>query len=58
MGKLADLVVLTANPMKVDAATIKNIKVAETIKQGKSVFKRATSPTARPVSEEELVLTC
>ena len=55
---MADLVVLTANPMKVDAATIKNIKVAETIKQGKSVFQRATSPNAHPVSEEELVLTC
>lgn len=38
-GKLADLVVLAANPLKVDAAAIKDIKVLETVKAGKTVFK-------------------
>jgi predicted amidohydrolase YtcJ len=39
VGKLADLVILTANPLKVDVATIKDIKVTETIKEGKTVFQ-------------------
>ena len=40
VGKLADMVVLDNNPLKVDKAKIKDIKVIETIKEGKSVFKR------------------
>jgi predicted amidohydrolase YtcJ len=47
VGKLADLVILTANPMKVEASTIKDIRVAETIKDGKTVFKREI-PAASP----------
>lgn len=39
-GKLADLVILDKNPLKVDASEIKNIQVLETIKEGNSVFKR------------------
>lgn len=39
-GKLADLVILDKNPLKVDPLTIKDIKVTETIKEGKSVFKK------------------
>lgn len=39
-GKLADLVVLDQNPLKVDAQKIKDIQVVETIKDGKSVFKK------------------
>jgi len=38
-GKLADLVVLSANPAKVDPDTIDQIKVVETIKEGKSIYK-------------------
>jgi len=32
-------VVLAGNPLKVDAAAIKDIKVLETVKAGKTVFK-------------------
>lgn len=39
-GKLADLVILDRNPMKVEPNTIKDIHVEETIKEGKTVFKR------------------
>lgn len=40
VGKLADLVILDANPLKVGKASIGKIKVLETIKEGKIVFKR------------------
>ncbi|GAB1307644.1 amidohydrolase [Urechidicola sp. KH5] len=39
-GKLADMVVLDHNPLKVDPMTLKDIKVLETYKEGNSVFKR------------------
>lgn len=39
-GKLADLVILEQNPLKVDPKTIKDIKVLETIKDGQTVFLR------------------
>jgi predicted amidohydrolase YtcJ len=38
-GKLADLVILEKNPLKVPSTTIKDIVVAETIKEGKTVYK-------------------
>ncbi len=38
-GKLADLVILDVNPLTVEADDILNIKVLETLKEGKSVFK-------------------
>lgn len=38
LGKLADFVILDRNPLKVPEAEIKNIKVEETIKSGKTVF--------------------
>ena len=44
-GKLADLVILSANPLTVPPAEIEKIKVAETIKDGKTVWKR---PADRP----------
>lgn len=37
-GKLADLIILDKNPLKIDPMEIRNIKIMETIKEGKSVF--------------------
>jgi hypothetical protein len=37
-GKLADLVILDKNPLKVDKMTIMDIKVIETIKEGQTIF--------------------
>jgi predicted amidohydrolase YtcJ len=34
------LTVLSANPLKVDAMTIKDIRIEETIKEGKTVYFR------------------
>jgi len=39
-GKLADLVVLSDNPITVDPATINQIQVLETIKEGNTVWTR------------------
>lgn len=38
VGKLADLVILDKNPLEVDTMEIENIKVLETIKEGKTIF--------------------
>ncbi len=37
-GKLADLVILDKNPLTVEPMTIKDIKVVETIKEGKTIY--------------------
>ncbi|NAS12198.1 amidohydrolase [Poritiphilus flavus] len=39
-GKIADLVILDKNPLKVDEAEIKNIVVLETIKEGNTVYRK------------------
>ena len=39
-GKLADMVVLSDNPLTIDPTKINSIVVLETIKDGKSVYKR------------------
>jgi predicted amidohydrolase YtcJ len=38
-GKLADLVILSANPLTVDPMTIKDIKVVQTFKDGTSIYQ-------------------
>jgi len=43
VGKLADLVILDKDPLKVDPMTIKNIKIVETIKEGNTIFPASKS---------------
>ena len=38
-GKLADLVILSANPLTVEPDAIREIKVLETIKEGASIYR-------------------
>ena len=38
-GKLADLVILDQNPLAVDPLAIKDIKVVETIKDGRTIYR-------------------
>lgn len=40
VGKLADLIILDKNPLTVDPKTIKDIKVLETIKEGKTIYRK------------------
>jgi predicted amidohydrolase YtcJ len=40
-GKLADMVILSDNPLTIDPTMINTIVVLETIKEGKTVYKRA-----------------
>ena len=39
-GKLADLVILDQNPLKIDPMTLKDLQVLETIKEGRTVYRR------------------
>ena len=39
-GKLADMVILDRNPLKVDSMEIRDIQIVKTIKNGKDLFIR------------------
>lgn len=39
-GKMADLVMLDQNPLKVDPMKLKDIKVMETVKEGKTIYSK------------------
>jgi hypothetical protein len=39
-GKLADLVILDRNPLKVEPTAIKDVHVLETIKNGTTIYTR------------------
>lgn len=41
VGKLADLAILDANPLKVNPMAIRDINVLETVKEGETVFQRS-----------------
>lgn len=45
-GKLADFVILSADPTAVDPETIDTIKVAETVKEGRTIFTRPAGKRA------------
>ena len=42
-GKLADLVILDANPLTIEASKLKDINVVTTIKAGKTIYQRPLS---------------
>ena len=46
-GKIADLVILSANPLTAPAGAIKDIRVEETIKEGRTVWLRAAEEGPR-----------
>ncbi|MEM9656898.1 MAG: amidohydrolase family protein [Planctomycetota bacterium] len=47
VGKLADFVVLSENPLTIDPDQLANIKVLETIKEGQTVYKRPAGQASR-----------
>lgn len=47
VGKLADLVVLDADPLTIDPMKIRDIAVLMTIKEGKPIYTRGVTPVAR-----------
>jgi len=50
VGKEADFVVLSADPLKVDPETLDQLQVLETIKDGKTVYASSAAPTPGPGS--------
>jgi predicted amidohydrolase YtcJ len=41
-GKMADLVILDKNPLKIDPMAIKDVNVLSTLKAGREVYHRNT----------------
>jgi predicted amidohydrolase YtcJ len=56
-GKLADMVILDRNPLKIDPRSIKDVIVLETFKEGTSVYRRPPQTAAlepRPIVDDEV----
>ncbi len=56
VGKLADFVLLDRNPLEGDPLTIAEIKIMETVKEGKTVYRRENAPknaTQKSCAESE-----
>jgi heat shock protein HslJ len=51
-GKLADLVILDKDPIRVDPSELKNIRVLETIKEGVTIYPANTSTPGITAPEE------
>ncbi len=47
-GKIADLVILSDNPLTIEPAKLITLKVVETIKDGKSIFQLGSATPAAP----------
>ncbi len=56
-GKLADLVILSKDPTAVRPDTIADIKVTQTIKEGKAIFTRAAGKSAEAPADITPLLT-
>ena len=41
-GKMADLVILDKNPLKIEPSEIINLQVLETIKEGNKIYQKTT----------------
>jgi len=48
-GKLADLVILEKDPLKVEPMAIKDIKIIETVKEGVTIYSASSQSRARSV---------
>ena len=48
MGKLADFVILSDNPLTVPADQLDDVQVLETIKEGVSIYRRPDQLSALP----------
>jgi len=58
VGKLADLVILDQDPLKVDPMSIRDIRVVETIKEGATIYPASASELApKPVSTADPTVT-
>jgi len=53
VGKLADLVILDKDPLKVESMAIRDIKVVETIKEGVTIFPTSSGATSPKVKLPE-----
>jgi predicted amidohydrolase YtcJ len=51
-GKLADFAILSMDPTKVEPSTIADIKVTETVKEGKTIFKLDASARTASVAPD------